>query len=571
LPASVRQQLFIGEAEMAAAPAYLRELTMIPMTITPEWRALQLHRRELASLHLREAFAADYLRFERCSLEAAGLFLDYSKNLIDDRTLGLLCALARAQEIEARRDEMFAGHPINNTEQRAVLHMALRHRRSEPIPGSDGLDVMPAVRDVLQRMGRLVTAVHSGTWTGFTGQPITDIVNIGIGGSDLGPKMVCAALRPYGHPRLQTHFVSNIDGAALDDALLKLRPETTLFIIASKTFTTQETLANAHSARRWFLDKGGRETDIARHFVAVSTNAARVSAFGIDPRNMFEFWDWVGGRYSLWSAVGLPIALTVGIARFESLLDGAQAMDEHFRSAPLERNLPAILGLLGIWYRNFFGASSHCIAPYAQDLRHLPAYLQQLEMESNGKSVTRSGEPVATATCPVIWGEPGTNGQHAFFQLLHQGTDLIPVDFIAPLQAQHAMPDHQRLLLANCFAQSEALMRGKTAAEAAQELAAAGLPPEAVARLVPHKCFPGNRPSSTLLLPDLSPGSLGALIALYEHKVFVQGAIWDVNSFDQWGVELGKQLASRIAEELGGAASHPHDSSTAGLIARART
>lgn len=541
---------------------------MDTLTALPEWQALQGHARQLRNLRLRELFEADPQRFARYSLEAAGVFLDYSKNRIVERTLPLLCTLARARGLEARRDAMLAGERTNNTEQRAVLHTALRHRGAEPVR-ADGQDVMPGVRAVLSRMAAFAEAVHSGAWTGHTGEPITDVVNIGIGGSDLGPQMVCQALAPYSHERLSLHFVSNIDGAHLTEVLQRLRPQTTLFIVASKTFTTQETLANAVAARAWLLASGAGADAVARHFVAASTNTERVTAFGIDPAQMFGFWDWVGGRYSLWSAVGLPIMIAAGTQAFEELLDGAYRMDRHFAEAPLERNLPVLLGLLGIWYRNFFDAASYCIAPYAHGLRRLPAYLQQLEMESNGKSVTRNGDAVSAATCPVIWGEPGTNGQHAFFQLLHQGTDLIPVDFIAALNAQHALADHQRVLLANCFAQSEALMRGKTAEEASQELAAAGLPPETAAQLLPHKCFPGNRPSNTLLLQDLSPRSLGALIALYEHKVFVQGAIWGVNSFDQWGVELGKQLASRIADELGGVASLAHDSSTAGLIARA--
>src|SRR5574337_1107353 len=544
---------------------------MTALTSTPAWQALAAHRAEAGDTPLRELFAADPGRFERFSLSAAGLFLDYSKNRIDSQALSLLLDLARARGVETARAAMFSGRKINSTENRAVLHVALRHRGTAPVE-MDGQDVMPGVRAVLSRMGEFAEGVRSGAWTGYTGQPITDVVNIGIGGSDLGPAMVCQALAAQGHPgsspspgrpemglapsgggsdavpepgaQLTMHFVSNVDGDHLAGVLAKVDPARTLFVVASKTFTTIETMTNAASARGWFLASGAGEADIAKHFVAVSTNAAKVAEFGIDTRNMFGFWDWVGGRYSLWSAVGLPIAIQIGREGFESLLEGAHAMDRHFAEAPLEANMPVILALL-------------------------PAYLQQLEMESNGKGVTREGAPVDTATCPVIWGEPGTNGQHAFFQLLHHGTDLIPVDFIAPLAAAHSLPGHHRLLLANCIAQSKALMVGKTADEVRAELIAQGMAGDALEALIPHRVFPGNRPSNTLLLPDLSPRSLGALIALYEHKVFVQGVIWGVNSFDQWGVELGKQIASRIAEELAGGAAGTHDASTAGLIAHA--
>lgn len=542
---------------------------MTALTNSPDWQALADHRAEIGASHLRELFAADGGRFERFSLRAAGLFLDYSKNRVDTRTMVLLTALARSRGLEAARAAMFAGERINATENRAVLHVALRERRDVPVL-ADGADVMPAVREVLARMGDFAERVRSGHWRGFMGETITDIVNIGIGGSDLGPAMACQALAACGHERLTMHFVSNIDGDHLAGVLARVNPARTLFIIASKTFTTIETMTNAASARTWFLANGGREETVAKHFVAVSTNAERVAAFGIDTANMFGFWDWVGGRYSMWSAVGLPIALYVGRENFEAMLDGAHAMDRHFAEAPLEANMPVILGLLGVWYRGFFGSASVSIAPYAQALARLPAYLQQLEMESNGKSVTRDGRPVETATCPVIWGEPGTNGQHAFFQLLHQGTDLIPVDFIAPLKASHDLAGHHRLLLANCIAQSKALMVGKTADEVRAELTAGGLGGEALETLVPHRVFPGNRPSNTLLLPDLSPRSLGALVALYEHKVFVQSVIWGINAFDQWGVELGKQIALRIAGELEGGPSAGHDASTSGLIAAVR-
>ncbi|AYH43463.1 glucose-6-phosphate isomerase [Azoarcus sp. DN11] len=542
---------------------------MTSLTNSSAWRALAAHRDELGEQHLRELFAADSVRFDRFSLRAAGLFLDYSKNRIVPRTLELLTALARDRGLEAERAAMFAGRRINTTEGRAALHVALRNRSDTPVE-LDGQDVMPDVREVLGRVGRFAEAVRSGEWRGFAGGTITDVVNIGIGGSDLGPAMACQALAACGHERLTMHFVSNIDGDHLASVLAKVDPARTLFIIASKTFTTIETMTNAASARAWFLANGGSEAAIPQHFVAVSTNAERVAAFGIDLANMFGFWDWVGGRYSMWSAVGLPIALYVGRDNFEALLDGAHAMDRHFAEAPLEANMPVILGLLGVWYRAFFGSTSVSIAPYAQALARLPAYLQQLEMESNGKSVTRDGKPVDTVTCPVIWGEPGTNGQHAFFQLLHQGTDLIPVDFIAPLKPSHDLAEHHRLLLANCIAQSKALMVGKTADEVRAELVAGGMTGDALEALVPHRVFPGNRPSNTLLLPDLSPRALGALIALYEHKVFVQSVIWGVNAFDQWGVELGKQIATRIAGELGGGAAGEHDASTKGLIAAVR-
>lgn len=539
------------------------------MKTTAAWQALTEYRLSFGDTRMCELFATEPDRFERLSLRAAGLFLDYSKNRIDDRGLGLLGNLARERGVEQARAAMFGGQRINTTENRAVLHVALRNRGEQAME-VDGQDVMPAVREVLAHMGSFVEAVREGAWRGYAGETITDVVNIGIGGSDLGPAMVCQALQGCAHPRLTMHFVSNIDGDHLAGVLGRVDPARTLFVIASKTFTTIETMTNAASARSWFLANGGSEAAIARHFVAVSTNAERVADFGIDLANMFGFWDWVGGRYSLWSAVGLPIALQVGFAGFEALLQGAHDMDRHFVDAPLEANMPVILAMLGVWYRGFCGAGSLSVAPYAQALARLPAYLQQLEMESNGKSVTRSGAPVTTPTCPVIWGEPGTNGQHAFFQLLHQGTDLIPVDFIVPLRAGHGLPGHHRLLLANCIAQSKALMVGKCVDEVRAELGASGLSGEALEALVPHRVFPGNRPSNTLLLPDLSPRSIGALIALYEHKVFVQSVIWDINAFDQWGVELGKQIACRIGAELAGEAEGQHDASSQGLIALAR-
>lgn len=520
---------------------------------------------------MRDLFAADPQRFDKFSLKVGELLLDYSKNRITDETLTLLLALARQSNIELLREQMFAGDAINLTEQRAVLHTALRNRSNTPVL-VDGEDVMPGVNAVLARMQQFSEAVRDGSWLGYSGEPISDIVNIGIGGSDLGPLMVCEALKPYQHPQLTMHFVSNVDGSHIAETLKSLQPQSTLFIIASKTFTTQETLANAHSARDWFLQQVGDESAIARHFVAVSTNAEQVAAFGIDTANMFEFWDWVGGRYSLWSAIGLPIVLAIGMERFEQLLAGGHAMDRHFLTAPLEQNMPVIMALLGIWYHNFFGAESHVVEPYDQYLHRFPAYLQQLDMESNGKSVSRDGVPIdAYSTGPVLWGEPGTNGQHAFFQLLHQGTRLMSADFLAPIETQNPIGQHHTLLLANFFAQTEALMCGKTEAQARAELSEQGLGGDDLERLLPHKIFSGNRPSNTLLFRCLDPHTLGMLIALYEHKVFVQGAIWNINSFDQWGVELGKQLAKTIVAELSdNSIIKNHDVSTNGLINHAK-
>jgi glucose-6-phosphate isomerase len=461
---------------------------------------------------------------------------------------------------------MFAGERINFTEGRAVLHVALRNRSGRSIM-EGGRDVMPAVRAVLAHMRAFSESVREGVWRGCTGDMITDVVNIGIGGSDLGPVMVTEALRPYHHPRLTPHFVSNVDGTHIIEVLKRVPPASTLFIVASKTFTTQETLANAHTARSWLLEHLGSTADIARHFVAVSTNEQAVRTFGIDPHNMFEFWDWVGGRYSLWSAIGLPIALMIGMDRFEELLGGAFEMDEHFRTAPLEANIPVILGLLGIWYVNFFGARTHAILPYDQYLHRLPAYLQQADMESNGKRVDRDGEIVDYATGPVLWGEPGTNGQHAFFQLLHQGTLMVPADFLAPALSHNPVGTHHALLLANFLAQTEALMKGKTEETARSELTEAGLQGEALRRLLPHKLFPGDRPTTTILFRQLTPHTLGMLLALYEHRIFVQGVVWRINSFDQWGVELGKQLAKTLLPELTGSAGPGmHDGSTLGLL-----
>jgi glucose-6-phosphate isomerase len=528
--------------------------------------SLRAHQKEMASRHMRDLFAEDKQRFERFSLRPAPDFLlDYSKNRITAETMRLLFALAEEARLADWRERMFRGERINTTENRAVLHVALRNRANRPIE-VDGRDVMPDVNRVLAQMRRFSEAVRAGAWTGATGQRLADIVNIGIGGSDLGPAMVTEALTPYVDPALRLHFVSNVDGTHIAEALRRCRPETTLFIIASKTFTTQETIANARTAREWLVGRLG-EAAIPKHFVALSTNEKAVAAFGIDTANMFAFWDWVGGRYSLWSAIGLSIALAVGMDNFEALLEGAFEMDEHFRTAPLEANAPVILGLLGVWYADFFDAAAHAVLPYDQYLARFPAYLQQGDMESNGKRVTRGGAAVDYATGPVIFGEPGTNGQHAFYQLIHQGTHLIPCDFIAAAQSHNDIGAHHKLLLANFFAQPEALMKGKTEAEVRAELARAGLSGAALEALVPHRVFPGNRPTNAILYRRLDPKTLGRLIALYEHKIFVQGVVWDVNSYDQWGVELGKQLASAILPELDAAAPvASHDASTNGLI-----
>ncbi|MCL6607194.1 MAG: glucose-6-phosphate isomerase [Geminicoccaceae bacterium] len=533
------------------------------------WKALEAHRDELGRISLARLFAEDPDRFARFSLVLDDLLIDLSKNLLTAETLRLLLDLARAAEVEAWRERMWAGERINTTEDRAVLHVALRHRGPEPI-FCDGRDVMPEVRAVLARMKAFAHEVRSGSWRGATGAPITDVVNIGIGGSDLGPQMVCRALAHLARPDLRAHFVSNVDGAQLAATLARLDPARTLFVVASKTFTTQETMQNAASARAWLTAALG-EAAVARHFVAVSTNARAVAAFGIDPERMFGFWDWVGGRYSLWSAIGLSIALHLGFERFEALLEGGWAMDRHFRTAPLERNAPVLLGLVGIWYRDILGCSTHAVLPYDQRLERLPAHLQQLDMESNGKRVRRDGRPVERPTAPVVWGEPGTNGQHAFFQLLHQGTEIVPCDLLAAALPDHDLPGHHEKLLANLLAQGEALAFGKDEARVRAELAAAGLTGDALEALVPHKVFPGDRPSTTILFRRLDPFTLGRLIALYEHKVFVQGVIWGIDSFDQWGVELGKELAARILPDLAPEATPaPRDPSTAGQLAHLR-
>jgi glucose-6-phosphate isomerase len=532
----------------------------------PTWRKLQDHRKTWKGLHLRDLFKKDKKRFERFSLSLDDLLLDYSKNLVTADTMKLLVRLAKDNGVELMREAMFAGDRINLTEDRAVLHTALRNRSERPVM-VDGHDVMPDVRAVLKQMRGFTQKVRSGKWKGYTGKAITDIVNIGIGGSDLGPVMACQALAPYAKKDLNAHFVSNVDPTHLAEVLKRVEPETTLFVIASKTFTTQETLANAHAARAWFLKKAKKPTAVAMHFVAVSTNAEEVAKFGIDTANMFGFWDWVGGRYSLWSAIGLPIALYLGMDHFEELLAGGFDMDEHFRSAPLDRNMPVVMALIGLWYNNFWDAQSYAVLPYDQYLARFPAYLQQLDMESNGKGVTREGKEVKVSTGPVLFGEPGTNGQHAFYQLIHQGTKLVPCDFIAAAETHNPVADQHDILLSNFLAQTEALMKGKTEDEVQAELAASGMGKAEINELLPHKVFPGNRPTNSLLYRKLTPRTLGRLIALYEHKVFVQGVIWNVNSYDQWGVELGKQLAKAILPEIkakGPVASH--DASTNGLM-----
>ncbi|MDR1728791.1 MAG: glucose-6-phosphate isomerase [Acidobacteriota bacterium] len=541
---------------------------MHPLTDLPAWKALGDHYRKVSNLKMRALFDEDPRRFEKFSLDFDDILFDYSKNRVTGETVELLVALADEIRLRDWIEKMFSGEKINLTENRAVLHTALRNCSDEPVR-VDGKDVMPAVRRELGKMRALSQAVREGRWRGFTGKPVTDVVNIGIGGSDLGPAMVTEALRPYWKEGLRAHFVSNVDGTHLAETLKRVDPETVLFCVASKTFTTLETITNAKSAREWLVAALGDAACIPRHFVALSTNAKAVADFGIDTGNMFEFWDWVGGRYSLWSVIGMPVALVIGMDGFEELLAGAHDIDRHFREAPLERNIPVVMGLLGVWYHNFFGAASHAILPYDQYLHRFAAYLQQADMESNGKGVDREGRPVGYTTGPVVWGEPGTNGQHAFYQLIHQGTRLVPADFLAPAASHNPLGGHHRMLLANFFAQTEALMKGKTAAEARRDLELSGMDAEGVARLLPHKVFEGNRPTNSLLFRKLTPRTLGRLVALYEHKIFVQGIVWNVNSFDQWGVELGKQLAQRILPELeGDAPVSSHDSSTNGLINR---
>jgi glucose-6-phosphate isomerase len=540
---------------------------MSALTSCPAWTALLEHKQAIENTTMRELFAADPGRFAKLSREVCGLFIDWSKHRTTDETWRLLLALAAHADVATWRDKMFAGEKLNVTEGRAVGHVALRNRSNRPIV-IDGADVMPQVNAVLARMRDFTDRLRSGAWKGHTGKSITDVVNIGIGGSDLGPVMVTEALRPYWKPDMRVHFVSNVDGTHIAETLRRVDPERTLFIVASKTFTTQETLTNARTARAWLVDKLSAGDDaVAKHFVALSTNAKEVAGFGIDTANMFEFWDWVGGRYSLWSAIGLSIACVIGMDGFDELLAGGHDMDEHFRTAAPAENLPVILGMLGIWYANFFGAETHAILPYDQYLHRFAAYFQQGDMESNGKTVDRSGRTTDYTTGPVVWGEPGTNGQHAFYQLIHQGTRLIPCDFIAPIETHNPIGRHHEILLANFFAQTEALMKGKTPDEARAELHAANLPTAQIAQLVPHKVFSGNRPTTSIVAQKITPRTLGSLLAMYEHKIFVQGIVWNINSFDQWGVELGKQLASRILPELDGDAPvTSHDASTNGLI-----
>lgn len=536
------------------------------ITQTPAWSRLTKARDRLAQTHLRALFAADPQRFKNFSVQSNDLLLDFSKQRLDSDVLDALVNLADDANVAGWRERLFAGEQINVSEERAVLHPALRHLEDTAFP-SDQFDVMPDVRGVRTQMAEIVERLRSGTWKGYSGDTIRHVVSIGIGGSDLGPKMATRALSAFAHPGLHVHYVSNLDGAHLAPLLETLDPRSTLFIIASKTFTTQETMINAASARNWMLAHTGSEEALSMHFIAVSAHPERAAEFGIPPAQVLPMWDWVGGRYSLWSAVGLPLAISIGMSGFERLLAGAQAMDQHFCRAPLKENLPVLLALLGIWNTNFLGAHTSAIVPYNESLRHLPGYLQQLEMESNGKTVNRDGQPLTCPANPIVWGEIGANGQHAFFQLLHQGGWLVPCDFIATALSDYPLPGHQAPLLANCFAQSAALAFGKTEAEARAELDAAGLSAAHRDALLPHKVFAGNQPSTTLLLPRLDPYHLGLLLALYEHKVFVQGVIWGINSFDQWGVELGKQLASRVLPVLNGEGSKEAlDASTRGLI-----
>lgn len=539
---------------------------MPKLTTLPAWKALEEHYRKIEPMHMRDLFAEDPNRFRNFSMRWGEILFDYSKNRITPETMELLFALASQVDVPEGIRKMYAGERINSTEDRPALHIALRNRSNRPIE-VEGEDVMPQVNSVLGKMRRLCERIRNGEWVGYSGEPVTDIVNIGIGGSNLGPSMVCEALKAYSRPNLRVHFVSNVDGTDISEVLKTVRPETTLFLVASKSFTTQETRLNANTAKEWLLRAARRRSAVPRHFIAISTNRQLVADFGIDVENMLEFWDWVGGRYSLWSAIGFSIALYLGMDLFEELLAGAHAMDEHFRTTSMEDNIPVIMALLGVWYNNFFGAESHAVLPYDQYLHRFPAHLQQMDMESNGKRVTRSGETVDYPTGPIIWGEPGTDGQHAFFQLIHQGTRLVPADFIAPVNSLNPVDMHHVTLLANFFAQTEALMRGKTAAEVVKEMAASGKSDKNIEALLPHRVFPGNRPTNSLLIRKLTPRTLGSLIALYEHRTYVQGLVWDVNSFDQWGVELGKELARTVLADLHGAEPvRDHDASTNGLI-----
>jgi glucose-6-phosphate isomerase len=541
-------------------------LKKIDPTKTKAWNNLGEHFLKMKNVHMKDLFIEDPLRFERFSLRFQDILVDFSKNRITPETIKLLLSLAEEVDLRDAVEKMFTGDKINETEKRAVLHVALRNRSNHPIY-VDGQDVMPQVNTVLDKMKTFSEKVACGEWKGYTGRPVSDVVNIGIGGSDLGPAMVTECLKPYARKGISAHFVSNVDGTHMAETLKKLNPETTLFLIASKTFTTQETMTNAFSARDWFLARAQDPRHVSRHFVAISTNSEKVKAFGIHPDNMFIFWDWVGGRYSLWSAIGLSIACFVGYENFAELLQGAHEMDRHFRETPLEKNIPVILALIGVWHNNFFGAETEALLPYDQYMHRFPAYFQQGNMESNGKSMDRSGQRVACQTGPIIWGEPGTNGQHAFYQLIHQGTKLIPADFLAPATSHNPIGDHHSILLSNFFAQTEALMKGKTKEEVMAELEGEGRPEGEIQRLWPYRIFGGNRPTNSILFKKLTPRVLGSLIAMYEHKIFVQGILWNIFSFDQWGVELGKQLAGKILPELANERPvHSHDSSTNGLI-----
>ncbi|AWV97200.1 glucose-6-phosphate isomerase [Arcticibacterium luteifluviistationis] len=541
-------------------------LQSVDFTQTDAFRKLKNHQKTIAKTDIKTLFAEDPKRFKKFSIRFKDILLDYSKNRINGRTMIALVKLAEECQLDDAIQKMFAGDVINETEGRSVLHTALRNRSNEPVL-VDGKDVMPEINAVLAQMETFSNEVRSGEWKGYSGKRIKDIVNIGIGGSDLGPVMVAESLKPYAKKGLNVHYVSNVDSTHVTEALKGLKAESTLFMIASKTFTTQETMANADAAKQWFLANGGSEEDVKKHFVALSTNATGVEAFGIDPKNMFPFWDWVGGRYSLWSAIGLSIACSIGYTNFVGLLTGAHEMDNHFKTTPLARNIPVVLGLLGIWYNNFFDADSHAILPYDQYMHRFAAYFQQGDMESNGKNVTRNGNKVDYQTGPIIWGEPGTNGQHAFYQLIHQGTKLIPCDFIAHAQSQNPIGNQHKMLLANFFAQTEALMNGKTEAEVVGELKDSGMSPEDIDALKAFKVFEGNKPTNSILVKKLTPKTLGSLLAMYEHKIFVQGVIWNIFSFDQWGVELGKQLAKAIYPELLAEDEvSSHDTSTNGLI-----
>ncbi|MCF5143502.1 glucose-6-phosphate isomerase [Pseudomonas sp. WS 5532] len=544
--------------------AYYR--TPHDVTALPAWQALNQHRQAMQDFSMRDAFNADPQRFSQFTLSSCGLFLDYSKNLITSETRDLLVGLAKEVNLKAAIDALYAGEPVNSSEGRPALHTALRRPVGDKL-SVNGVNIMPDVHKVLNQITDLVGRIHDGLWRGYTEKPITDVVNIGIGGSFLGPELVSEALLSYAHKGVRCHYLANIDGSEFHELTQKLRAETTLFIVSSKSFNTLETLKNAQAARAWYLAQGGSEAELYRHFIAVSSNNAAAVAFGIREENIFPMWDWVGGRYSLWSAIGLPIALAIGMSNFKELLSGAYTMDQHFQNAPFEQNMPVLLGLLGVWYGNFWGAQSHAILPYDHYLRNITKHLQQLDMESNGKSVRQDGTPVSTDTGPVIWGGVGCNGQHAYHQLLHQGTQLIPADFIVPIVSFNPVSDHHQWLYANCLSQSQALMLGKTRSEAEAELREKGLPEAEVQKLAPHKVIPGNRPSNTIVVERISPRRLGALVAMYEHKVFVQSVVWGINAFDQWGVELGKELGKGVYNRLTGAEETlADDASTQGLI-----